>query len=232
MVLRARNPAIDASLAAQMIFRITLLATCLSIFPITGKAADNFGILGAPPKWAVLEKYQETITRDDFARLIQDVYCTHGFAPDLIEINEETGRILMNRQSQKFFTLRFAKNDAARNPVPRLWRTVKSLPSAKLETPLSGLRIALDPGHLGGKWAKMEERWFQVGNSAPVEEGDLTLRVARLLAPRLRKLGAKVFSSGTAPNRLRQNVRTIFGSSREKFLLRTACRIRARMFLI
>jgi hypothetical protein len=38
----------------------------------------------------------------------------------------------------------------------------------------------------------MEERWFQVGGSAPVQEGDLTLRVARLLAPRLRKLGAKV----------------------------------------
>jgi hypothetical protein len=161
--------------------------------PGVSHAADNLGILGAPPKWAVLEKYQETITRDDFARLIQDVYCTHGFAPDLIEMNENTARILMNRQSQKFFTLRFAKNDAAHNPVPRLWRTAKSFPSAKLETPLSGLRIALDPGHLGGKWAKMEERWFQVGNSPPVEEGDLTLKVARLLAPRLRKLGAKVF---------------------------------------
>jgi hypothetical protein len=39
----------------------------------------------------------------------------------------------------------------------------------------------------------MEERWFQVDNSPPVQEGDLTLRVARLLAPRLRELGAKVF---------------------------------------
>jgi hypothetical protein len=54
------------------------------------------------------------------------------------------------------------------------------------------LRIALDPGHLGGKWAKMEERWFQVGKNPAVKEGDLTLRVARLLAPRLRKLGASV----------------------------------------
>jgi len=38
----------------------------------------------------------------------------------------------------------------------------------------------------------MEERWFQVGDSQPVQEGDLTLRVARLLALRLRDLGAKV----------------------------------------
>ena len=38
----------------------------------------------------------------------------------------------------------------------------------------------------------MEERWFQVGDSKPVQEGDLTLRVSRLLATRLRDLGAKV----------------------------------------
>ncbi len=187
-------PSSRAQVARRRVIRASsFLLVFLLIPPGVSHAADNLGILGAHPKWAVLEKYQETITRDDFARLIQDVYCTHGFAPDLIEINEGTARILMNRQSQEFFTLRFAKNDAARNPVPRLWRTAKSLPSAKLETRLSGLRIALDPGHLGGKWAKMEERWFQVGNSAPVEEGDLTLRVARLLAPRLRKLGARVF---------------------------------------
>jgi hypothetical protein len=173
--------------------RLLLLALALSIFPVAGHAADNLGILGAHPKWAVLENYQGTITHDEFTRLIQHVYCIHGFAPDLFEINEKTARILMNRETQKFFTLRFAENDASRNPVPRLWRPAKSLPLAKLERPLSGLRIALDPGHLGGKWAKMEERWFQVGNSAPVEEGDLTLRVARLLAPRLRQLGARVF---------------------------------------
>jgi hypothetical protein len=66
------------------------------------------------------------------------------------------------------------------------------LSPTKREKPLAGLKIALDPGHLGGNWAKMEERWFQVGDSKPVQEGDLTLRVARLLATRLRDLGAKV----------------------------------------
>jgi N-acetylmuramoyl-L-alanine amidase len=180
--------------ARRRVIRISsFLVLSLSIFPLVLQAADNISILGSKPKWQVLEHYQETITHDEFSRLIQDVYCTHGFAPDLIEINEKTARILMNRQAQKFFTLRFAEGDASRNPVPHLWRAAKSLPPAKPEKPLSGLRIALDPGHLGGKWAKMEERWFQVGNSAPVQEGDLTLRVARLLAPRLRKLGARVF---------------------------------------
>src|SRR5438874_2518325 len=171
---------------------LAIIAVHLSILPLASNAADNLGILGAHPRWNVLEKYQETITRDEFTRLIQHAYCTHGFAPDLIAINDKNARILTNRDAQKFFTLRFAEDEASRQPVPRLWRPAKSLAPAKPDKPLSGLRIALDPGHLGGKWAKMEERWFQVGNSQPVQEGDLTLRVARLLALRLRDLGAKV----------------------------------------
>src|SRR6266480_177259 len=160
---------------SSFVIRVSsFLVISLSIVLPASQAADNLGILGAHPKWAVLENYQETITHDEFTRLIQDVYCTHGLASDLIEINERTARILMNRETQKVFTLRLAENDASRNPVPRLWRSAKSLPRAKPERPLSGLRIALDPGHLGGRWAKMEERWFQVGNSAPVQEGDLT----------------------------------------------------------
>src|SRR6266568_2376352 len=170
----------------------SFLLVCLWILPPVAHAADNLGILGAHPRWNVLEKYQETITHDEFTRLIQDAYCTHGFAPDLIAINGKNARILTNRVAQEFFTLRFAEDKASCQPVPRLWRPAKSLAPAKPDKPLSGFRIALDPGHLGGKWAKMEERWFQVGNSPPVREGDLTLKVARILAPQLRRLGAKV----------------------------------------
>jgi hypothetical protein len=188
---RAKPTACHAA-AWRMIGTSSFLLVFFAIFPGDTRAADNLGVLGDHPRWTVLEKYQETITHDEFSRLIQNVYCTHGFAPDLIEINEKTARLLMNRETQTFFTLRFAENEAERRPVPRLWRPAKSLPSAKPKKPLSGLKIALDPGHLGGKWAKMEERWFRVGSSAPVEEGELTLRVSRLLASRLRELGAKV----------------------------------------
>ena len=180
---------------------LAIIAFHLSIFCSEGAAADNLGVLGAHPRWNVLEKYQETITHDEFARLIDNVYCTHGLAPDLIAINDKDARILTNRDAQKFFTLRFAKDKASAERVPRLWRPARSLPAAKPDKPLSGLRITLDPGHLGGKWAQMEERWFQVGDSAPVKEGDLTLRVAQLLALRLRELGARVsfVRSGAEP---------------------------------
>jgi hypothetical protein len=168
-------------------------AVLLSAILLTAvQAADNVSVLGSKPHWSVLERYQETITRDEFTRLIKDVYCTHGLAADLVEISDKSARILINRDAQEFFTLRFADTDDARKPVPRLWRPAELMPPAKPQKPLSGLKVALDPGHLGGSWAKMEERWFQVGSSPPVQEGDLTLRVARSLATRLRKLGAKV----------------------------------------
>ena len=176
-------------------FAIRASAFIAAFLPMLGanaNAADNLGVLGSKPKWDVLENYQGTITHDDFAYLINDVYCTHGFAPDLIKIDNEAAQILTNRESHNVFTLHFAPDANSKARIPRLWRPAKSLPTAKLGKPLAGLHIALDPGHLGGKWAKMEERWFQVGDTKPVTEGDLTLRVSRMLASRLKKLGATV----------------------------------------
>jgi len=164
---------------------------CLMI-PVTGFSADNIGILGSKPKWDVLENYQHTITHEEFAHLINDVYCTHGIPDDLIKIDNDAAQILANRESHNVLTLHFAPDLNSQARIPRLWHPAKSLSPAKPGKPMTGLRIALDPGHLGGKWAKMEERWFQFGDTKPVTEGDLTLRVSRMLASRLRKLGATV----------------------------------------
>ena len=90
--------------------RVVRASTCLfaAILAAGLQAAENISVLGNKPRWDVLEHYQQTITHDEFAHLINDVYATHGFAPDLIEIKDDTARILMNRDAQKFFTLRFA----------------------------------------------------------------------------------------------------------------------------
>jgi hypothetical protein len=190
--LRSNDPTVQRfNLAKPFIGRAGFFLFA-AIFSASLQAKDNISVLGSAPRWDVLEHYQQTITHDEFADLINHAYCTHGFAPDLIEIKDDIARILMSRDTQKFFTLRFAAATGDRKPIPRLWRPTKSLPAAGRDKPLSSLKIALDPGHLGGKWAKMEERWFQVGDSKPVQEGDLTLRVAQILASRLRELGAKV----------------------------------------
>ena len=119
----------------QARIHLALFTLFLFIFSPIGHAAENLGVLGTRPKWKVLEKYQETISHDDFARLIQDVYCTHGLPADMITMGEKSARILRNRDSQSFFTLRFAAVNKSRQPVPRLWRPAKALPRTVLRTP-------------------------------------------------------------------------------------------------
>jgi hypothetical protein len=169
------------------------LYLCLSFRSPPAAAADHLSNpLADPPKWKLLEKYQRTITHDKFERLLRNVYATHGISDELIRIDRDFACILMERDARTWFTLRFAKDEKRREPVNRTWRTAKSLPRQERAGVLSGLKIALDPGHIGGEWAKMEERWFKMGDGPPVEEGEMTLRVAKMLAAKLRTLGARV----------------------------------------
>ena len=148
--------------------------------------------LADPPKWKLLEKYQRTITHDEFERLVREVYCSHGISDDFIRIERDFACILMDQNAQTWFTLRFARDERRLRSAGRGWRSAQSLSRPKRAGILSGLRIALDPGHIGGEWAKMEERWFKMGDASPVEEGEMTLRVAKMLAVKLRNLGARV----------------------------------------
>jgi hypothetical protein len=154
--------------------------------------AANLSTLARVPDWSELEKFQATITHDEFAQLLDSVYCTRGYNPDLIKIEEDDACILTKSGSQDYFVLRFAKSDAERLQVPRGWAEAGGSNPRREKKPLAGFHIVLDPGHLGGTWAKMEERWFKIGDKKPVQEGDMTLQVAQMLKPRLESLGAKV----------------------------------------
>jgi len=146
-------------------------------------------VLGERPDWSSLDAFQNTITRTEFERLLTTVFVTGGAWRNFIEIDDAEARILTDREER--FHLRFAQPGLA-TPTPRHWKTAAELPPAPPEKPLAGLQIAIDPGHIGGQWAKIEERWLVVGNSPPVCEGDMTLLVAKLLQPRLEALGARV----------------------------------------
>ena len=157
--------------------------------------AQNLSPLADPPNWHRLDAYQETITHDEFARLLETLYAPRGGWQPFIRLDPDAAVIrTTNIPLDDLYTLRFAPSDAACKPLPaRYWRPRAAVPPAAPPPgrPLAGLRVALDPGHLGGRWAKLEERWFQIGDAPPVMEGEMTLRVARLLADRLRALGAE-----------------------------------------
>lgn len=171
----------------QMLRRFLFL---FALFATSWLPGADISPVGEKPRWPTLERYQETISRDDFTRLLQNVYATRGY-DDLIQVGDDAARVVEDVTAQTSFTLRFAKEKPHKLPR-QYWQRIDKLGRASGKQPLRGLNVALDPGHLGGRWAKMEERWLQVGDQPPVEEGELTWRVARILGPKLRALGAEV----------------------------------------
>ncbi|MES2440910.1 MAG: hypothetical protein V4584_17725 [Verrucomicrobiota bacterium] len=160
--------------------------------PAPPPPSPSLSMLAAPPDWSALEIYQDTITRGEFERLLTSVFTTGNAWQTCIEIDDTEARIKTGSPpADEIFHLRFALT-GQETKAPRHWRTTAELPPATPEKPLAGLKIAIDPGHIGGEWAKMEERWFTVGTGTSVKEGDMTLFVANLLKPRLEALGATV----------------------------------------
>ena len=114
--------------------------------------------LSPAPDWQRLNRFQETITRALFVDLLDSVYAPNGAGAQWIKV--ESTRALIQENAWDQFVLRFASSTETSKPVPRYWTAPTSLtPTANDELPLSGVKIAIDPGHLGGTWAKMEERW-------------------------------------------------------------------------
>lgn len=171
---------------------LRLLLVCWCGFAGGILHAQRLSALTPAPDWSQLEAFQETITREEFVRLLDQVYAPGGAAKGMIDVEVEHAVIKTALVPVAELRLRFARDAASTKAVPRFWRPAAQFPVAPAGPPLAGLKIAIDAGHIGGAWAKMEERWFQIGESRPVVEGELTLRVARLLAPQLRALGADV----------------------------------------
>jgi len=158
--------------------RITLALLLLGLCA----RAQKLTPLAPKPDWSSLDKFQGTITKDEFTRLLTQVYAPRGAWQGTFTIADDHATVAAG-EGQPPFRLDFASDAANAKPVPRYWQPHNSL---------RGLRIALDPGHLGGEWARMEERWYQIGNNKPVAEGDMTLYVAKLLKSELERRGASV----------------------------------------
>jgi N-acetylmuramoyl-L-alanine amidase len=176
--------------------KVTHAAVALLLFTESINAA--LSPLAPQPDWSKLDAFQETITRQDFVSLLDRVYAPGGVWKETIAIRDDAA-VIATRPGQPPFVLRFAPSNELVKSIPAYWRARARLPAEEPGKPLLGLRIALDPGHIGGYWARMEERWFQIGDLPPVTEGDMTLAVAEILVPRLESLGAQVFLTREKP---------------------------------
>ena len=159
-------------------FRSTLILLLLA----AAAPGQKHSPLAPKPQWSSLEKFQRTITEEDFRYLLTEIYAPRGASEKYFKL-EENYVLVETAPGRPAFRLDFAEDRADAEPIPRYWSKKDSL---------KGLKLAIDPGHLGGEWAKMEERWFQIGKNKPVAEGDMTLLTARRLKKELERRGAKV----------------------------------------
>ena len=144
--------------------------------------------LGVPPDWSHLDRFQDTISRGTFLKRLETVYTTDDSWKKWIEVSATEASFIT---AEDPFILRFAKSD--KNSPGSIWNWKKRselLPSRNL--PLEGLIITIDPGHIGGEFAKIENRKLNYPNTPVIEEGTMTLRTAKYLKPLLENLGASV----------------------------------------
>lgn len=138
----------------------------------------------SPPRevvsdWDSLNAYQNTITASRFQSLIETIYTVGDSWKEVIEIQPDRAKIVTSSGS---FTLHFLPAGSELSEVKRYWKT----------GPLKGLHIAIDPGHIGGEFAGLEERQFGLPGDKPVREGEMSLQTSIRLKPLLERMGAKV----------------------------------------
>ncbi len=207
------------SLTSGSIFRLlaTLpaIALLLSSSPILQAEENNDGPeasspfpriarLGSIPDWSQLDPYQHTITREEFTYLLHHCYARKAADEyrDIIRIESDRALILKqsNHPAAGWYDLRFRVDSGISAEPPKFWRSPAELDRipANSTRPLDDICIAIDPGHIGGRWVTWDDRHFTIGkDTLEVREGEMTLMVARILERDLSLLGATVILTRT-----------------------------------
>jgi hypothetical protein len=132
------------------------------------------------------------LTKAEFEAAIRDVY--HDGSPMPQPWLVETDGVVVKTGDPTKPEARIGFATRAESPLPgtRTWRRAAELPPLKGRPPLSDVHIAIDPGHIGGGYAVMEERFLSFAPGESIQEGNLALITAQVLVERLKALGAYV----------------------------------------
>ncbi len=148
--------------------------------------------LGTTPDWSKLAQWDKVLTRAEFEAALMDVYLDGRLLPNLWTIDDEGVSISTGLLERPFVRVLFRPRNDPAVAAATTWRSAKDLPPLAGRAPLSDLHFAIDPGHIGGGYAQMEERRLSFAPGEAIQEGDLTLLTAQILAERLKELGAYV----------------------------------------
>ncbi len=151
-------------------------------------------MLAPEPDWRLLDRYQNTITRAELESRLR-LYSPDGSIYQYLALDDGALRVYSDKEKQNpLWELHLAGTDLEKQPYPppEKPQLIRKLAGATPEKPLQGLRICLDPGHIGGDWADIEERKFRIGQGPVVEEGELNYTTCQLMEPMLKDAGAEV----------------------------------------
>ena len=153
-------------------------------------------------EWRTLNEHQHTLTEAMFRERLK-IFSPDGAIYRLMTFHEDHSVSLFETPAKEKFLWRLYFN-RPENFTETSEKTLSISPDrmaayfgATWEEPLHGVTIGIDPGHIGGEWANIEERYFKYGSYAPVKEGDLTWITAQHLATQLEAAGAKVVFTRT-----------------------------------
>src|ERR1051326_8886121 len=89
--------------------------------------------------WSSLDHYQRTISRAEFENLLTHVFCPSGALTNYLNFGTNSVTVFSTpEKTSALFTLQLA-----------------SATSSNIQHSASFKRIALDPGHIGGEWARI-----------------------------------------------------------------------------
>jgi hypothetical protein len=153
--------------------------------------------------WVNFDKYHGSITRKEFCRLLDEVYNPSKKIYEYLVVTDQYVEFYQDTQKATLdYTLEFAPPGTSPVEPRQTFKTISDLRRIPRTPgkPLKGIRISIDPGHIGGKWASLEERSVKWGKNPPIREGDCNLIVAHHLKKRLEKEGAEVYLTHATPD--------------------------------
>lgn len=168
---------------------------------ITGAGAEpaaparlgKLSALGSQPDWKRLEAFANTMTRAELEGALQKIYTDGSALPLPWRIEQEALIIQTGDAAAPEVRIPLAVRAEPPPYTSRTWHRAGELPPLKADKPpLTDIHIAIDPGHIGGSFSVMEERFLSFQPPEAIQEGVLTLVTAQVLAERLRALGAYV----------------------------------------